>query len=144
MGCFGGFLEGTVDADIGILVETGVTFEAGRGIFVHAKDVEVMLEKAETPFEAFERVVVFEGMRLALGLFDEFAICYTGIGPVCREMVDIELVKAGTETRGADNDVFATFSAEGEVVHGSADIIEAFTEREIAHTFGVRRGIGRE
>lgn len=88
----GGFLEGTVDADIGILVETGVTFEAGRGIFVHAEDVEIVLEEAETPFEAFERVVVFEGMRLALGLFDEFAICYTGSGPVCREMVGIELV----------------------------------------------------
>ena len=88
----GGFLEGAVDANIGILVETGVTFEAGRGIFMHAKDVEIVLEEAETPFEAFERVVVFEGMRLALGLFDEFAVCYTGIGPVCREMVGIELV----------------------------------------------------
>ena len=87
-----GLFEGTVDADIGILVETGVTFEAGRGIFVTTEDMEIVLEEAETPFEAFERVVVFEGMRLALGLFDEFAICYTGSGPVCREMVGIELV----------------------------------------------------
>ena len=87
-----GGLEFAVDGDVGVLVETGVTFEAGRGIFVHAEDVEIVLEEAKTPFEAFERVVVFEGMRLALGLFDEFAICYAGIGPVCREMVGIELV----------------------------------------------------
>ena len=40
--------------------------------------------------------------------------------------------------------MFAAFGAECEVVHGSADIIEGLTEREIAHTFGVRRGIGRE
>ena len=91
-------MEGAVDADVGILVETGVTFEAGRGIFMAAEDVEIVLEKAETPFEAFERVVMFEGVGLALGLFDEFAVCDTCARPVRREMVGIELVEARTET----------------------------------------------
>ena len=91
-------MEGAVDADIGILVETGVTFEAGRGIFVHAEDVEVMLKEAETPFEAFERVVVLEGMRLALGLFDEFAICDTCGRPMRREVIGVEFVEAFAET----------------------------------------------
>ena len=118
---FCGFLEGTVDADVGILVETGVAFEAGGRIFVTAENVEIVLEKAETPFEAFERVVMFEGVRLALGLFDEFAICYAGSRPVCREVVGIEFVKAFAETRRADNDVFAALGTKCEVVHGSAE-----------------------
>ena len=92
MGCFGGGLEGAVDADVGILVETGVTFEAGCGIFVAAEDIEIVLEKAQTPFEAFDRMVVLKGVRLALGLFDEFAVCDTCGRPMRREMVGIELV----------------------------------------------------
>ena len=61
-----------------------------------------------------------------------------------REMLGIELMEAFAETGGADNDVFAALGAECEIVHGSADFGKEVREHEISHTFGVRRGIGRE
>ena len=47
-GCF----EFAVDSDKGILVETGVAFEAGFGVLVETEDVEIVLEKAQTVLES--------------------------------------------------------------------------------------------
>ena len=76
------------------MVETGVAFKARSGLLAASKDTEIMGEEAYSPFETFVRKVVFKGMGLALGFFDEFAVRDTGFGPVFREVVGIEFVEA--------------------------------------------------
>ena len=142
---FGGItggLEGTVDGDVGILIETGIGFEAGFGLFVRFEDVEVMVQETDTPFEGFHRMVAFEGMCLALGFFDEFTICHTGSRPVGGKMVGIEFEEARTVTGRANDDVFAVFVAFLDVVHGSPDAFDTDTGTKIAHASSVRSGIG--
>ena len=142
---FGGItggLQGTVDGDVGILIETGVGFEAGFGLFVGFEDVEVMVEETDTPFEGFHRMVAFKGMCLSLGFFDEFTIRYTGGRPVGGKMVSIEFEEARTVTGRANDDVFAVFVPFLDVVHGSPDTFDADTGTKIAHASGVRSGIG--
>ena len=142
---FGGItggLKGTVDGDVGILIEPGVGFEAGFGLFMGFEDVEVMVEETDTPFERFHGMVTFEGMCPALGFFDEFTVRYTGSRPVGGEMVGIEFKEARTVTGRADDDVFAVFVAFFDVVHGSPDAFDADTGTKIAHASGVRSGIG--
>ena len=147
MGFFGfggitGGLKGTVDGDVGILIEPGVGFEAGFGLLVRFEDVEVMVEETDTPFEGFHRMVAFKGMCLSLGFFDEFTIRYTGGRPVGGKMVSIEFEEARTVTGRADDDVFAVFVPFFDVVHGSPDAVDADTGTKIAHASGVRSGIG--
>ena len=84
-------MEFAVDGDVGILVETGVAFEAGFGLGSAYANGEVMLEETEFPLESGRGGVVLEGMGQTLGSFDEFAIGYAGIRPVGREMVGVEL-----------------------------------------------------
>ena len=142
---FGGItggLKGTVDGDVGILIETGVGFEAGFGLFMGFKNIEVMVEETDTPFEGFHRMVAFEGMCLALGFFDEFTVRYTGGRPVGGEMVGIEFKEARTVTGRANDDVFAVFVPFLDVVHGSPDAFDADTGTKIAYASGVRSGIG--
>ena len=142
---FGGItggLKGTVDGDVGILIETGVGFKTGFGLFVRFEDVEVMVEETDTPFEGFHRMVTFEGMCPALGFFDEFTVRYTGSGPVFGKMVSIEFEEARTVTGRADDDVFAVFVPFLDIVHGSPDALDADTGTKIAHASGVRSGIG--
>lgn len=147
MGFFGfggitGGLKGTVDGDVGILIETGIGFEAGFGLFVGFEDVEIVVQKTDTPFEGFHGMVTFEGMCLSLGFFDEFTVRYTGSRPVGGKMVGIEFEEARTVTGRADDDVFAVFVAFLDGVHGSPDAFDADTGTKIAHASGVRSGIG--
>ncbi len=142
---FGGItggLESTIDGDVGVLIEPGIGFEAGFGLFVRFEDVEIMVEETDTPFERFHGMVTFEGVGLALGFFDEFTIRYTGSGPVGGKMVGIEFEEARTVTGRADDDVFAVFVPFFDVVHGSPDAVDADTGTKIAHASGVRGGIG--
>ena len=142
---FGGItggLKGTVDGDVSILIETGIGFEAGFGLFMGFEDVEVMVEETDPPFERFHRMVAFKGMCLSLGFFDEFTVRYTGGRPVGGKMVGIEFEEARTVTGRANNDVFAVFVPFLDGVHGSPDAFDADTGTKIAHASGVRSGIG--
>ena len=142
---FGGItggLKGTVDGDVGILIESGIRFEARFGLFVRFEDIEVMVQETDTPFEGFHGMVTFEGMCPALGFFDEFTVRYTGSGPVGGKMVSIEFEEARTVTGRADDDVFAVFVPFLDVVHGSPDALDTDTGTKIAHASGVRSGIG--
>ena len=144
---FGGIpggLEGTIDGDVGVLIETGIGFEAGFGLLVGFEDVEIMVEETDSPFEGFHRMVAFEGMCLALGFFDEFTIRYTGSGPMCGKMVGIEFEEARTVTGRADDDMFAVFVPFLDGVHGTPEAVDADTGTKIAHASGVRSGIGRK
>ena len=142
---FGGItggLKGTVDGDVGILIESGIRFEARFGLFVRFEDIEVMVQETDTPFEGFHGMVTFEGMCPALGFFDEFTIRYTGSGPVGGKMVSIEFEEARTVTGRADDDVFAVFVPFLDVVHGTPEAVNADTGTKIAHASSVRSGIG--
>ena len=48
-----GGLELAVDSNVGVLVETGVGFEAGFGSSAAFDDREIMVKEAESPFEGF-------------------------------------------------------------------------------------------
>ena len=137
-----GGLKGTIDGDVGILIEPGVGFEAGFGLFMGFEDVEVMVQETDTPFEGFHGMVSFEGMCLSLGFFDEFTIRHTGRRPVGGEMVSIEFEEARTVTGRADDDVFAVFVAFFDGVHGTPEAVNADTGTKIAHASSVRSGIG--
>ena len=104
-------LELAVDSHVGILVETGVGFEAGFGLGTAFEDRIIMVQETRAPLECSKGVVMLECMSLALGFFDEFTVGYAGCGPVFREMVGIEFEESGAETRGAyDNAFFAGLS----------------------------------
>ena len=125
----GGFLSGgfevAVDADVNVLIETGIGLETGFRFGTTFDDMEIMMEETESPFNAFRRVVVFEGVSEFLGGFDEFAVSDAGSRPSLGEMVGIELVKT-TKTRDtADDDVLAVFLALLVGIHHSAVIIDA-------------------
>ena len=73
-----GGLEFAVDSNVGILVKTGIGFEAGFG-FGSALDYrEIMVKEPDPPFERFGRIGMLERVSHALGKFDEFAISYAG------------------------------------------------------------------
>ena len=71
---FTGGSKGTVDGYIRELEEAGVRFHARSGFLAAFNHTEIMREKANSPFKAFVGKVVLEGMGLALGFFDEFAV----------------------------------------------------------------------
>ena len=75
---FTGGTKGAIDGDVRELEEAGVRFHARSGLLAASNDTEIMREKADSPFEAFVGKVVFKGMGLALGFFDEFAVRDTG------------------------------------------------------------------
>ena len=83
-------LELAVDGHVGILIETGVGFEAGFGLGTAFEDRIIMVQETRAPLECSKGVVMLECMSLALGFFDEFAVGNTSCGPVFREMVGIE------------------------------------------------------
>ena len=142
---FGGItggLEGTVDGDVGILIEPGIAFEAGFGLLVRFEDVEIMGQETDPPFERFHGMVTFEGMCLALGFFDEFTVSDTGGRPVRGEMVGVEFEESGTVTGRANDDVFAVFVSFLDGVHGTPEAVDADTGTKIAHASGMRGGIG--
>lgn len=108
------------------------------------ENTEIVLEEADSPFEGFAGVGMFQSMRTALGEFDDFAIRCTGLGPGLGKVVGIELEHAGTVGATTDNDVFAAFVALFEVIHSAPEGIIARNRHKIAHSFGVNRSGRRE
>ena len=105
-GFAGYFLEFAVDSDVGVLVETGVRFHAGFRFGTAFEDREIMMEEPCAPFEGFAGMSMFEGMRLALRLFDQFAVRHAGGRPCLGETAGVELQDLSSATRNtADDDV---------------------------------------
>jgi hypothetical protein len=52
-GFIAGDLELAVDGDVGVLVETGVGFEARFGCSAAFDDRKIMVKEADSPFEGF-------------------------------------------------------------------------------------------
>ena len=121
----GGRFEVAVDADVNVLIETGIGFETGFRFGTTFDDMEIMMEETKSPFNAFRRVVVFEGVSEFLGGFDEFAVSYAGRRPSLGEMVRIELVETAKTRHTADDDVFAVFLTLLVGIHHSTVIIDA-------------------
>ena len=118
-------LELVVDADVGILEKVAVGFEPRSGLGVAFDDVEVMMEETEPPFECFGGMSVLEGVGLALGFFDKFAVGHAGCGPFFREMEGIELEEAFVETRVACDDTFPVLTSEFLLVQRAYERVEA-------------------
>ena len=96
------------------------------------------------PLEAGTRGIVFKGVGSALGFFDEFAVGYTASRPCLGEMVGIELEDFVFARVAAYDDVFATFIAVFDVVHGTTEVFDAHGGLEVAYSTGVeRRNLGR-
>ena len=143
-GFVAGGLELAIDGDVGVLVETGVGFEAGFGSSAAFDDREIMVKEAESPFEGFAGMSMLQSVGLALGLLDEFTIRYAGCRPGLREMVGIELEKALGIRHSADNDVlFVTATCFDGVHCAPVGFVEGYRHK-IAHSSGARCGIGRE
>ena len=77
-GLLGRGFELTEYGDIDIVIEAGIGFESGFGGSVAFDNGEIMVEETKFPFEGFGRMSVLKSMGLALGLLDEFAVCYAG------------------------------------------------------------------
>ena len=139
-----GSLELAVDGDVGVLVETGVGFEAGFGRSTTFDNREIMVKEAESPFEGFAGMSMLQSVGLALCLLDEFTICYAGCRPGLREMVGIELEKALGIRHSADNDVLFVAATCFDGIHRApVGFIEGYRHK-IAHSSGARCGMGRE
>ena len=91
-GLLSGGFEVAVNGDVDVLIETGIRLETGFRFGTTFDYMEIMMEETESPFDAFRRVVVFEGVSEFLSGFDEFAVSYAGCRPSLGEMVGIELV----------------------------------------------------
>ena len=81
LGEIGGFcaffsfsLKLAIDSHIGILVETRIGFEPRFRLGVPLAHIEIVMKKAQAPFEGFGRVGVLQSVGLALCLLDEFAV----------------------------------------------------------------------
>ena len=143
-GFVAGRLELAVDSNVGVLVETGVGFEAGFGRSAAFNNGEIMVKEAESPFEGFAGMSMLQGMGLALGLLDEFTIRYAGCRPGLREMVGIELEKALSIRHPADNDVLFVSATCFDGVHRApVGFVEGYRHK-IAHSPGARCGMGRK
>ena len=91
-----GGLECAIDGDKDVLIEAGIGFHARFGLLATFEYVEVVREEADSPFERGDSVVVLQGVRLALCLFDEVSIGDTSGRPGLREMVGVDLEKAAS------------------------------------------------
>ena len=134
------FLEFAIDSHVGILVETGIRLHAGCGFCTAFEDLEIMVEEADTPFEGFGGMGMFECMSTALGFFDEFAVGYAGCRPRFWEMVGIELEHFAATGIATRNEVFAYAAAFFVRIHHSAVSINAIDKRNIAHAAAVECG----
>lgn len=115
-----GRLQLTIDGNVDVLIKTGVGFEARFRFGSALENQEVMLEETDTPFDRGMGVVMLEGMRLALGFFDEFTIGYAGFSPGLGEVVGIELEELPSELGNtADNDMFFVAATFFVGVHGT-------------------------
>ena len=120
---FGGFLalglQLAVDRDVGILVKTGIAFHAIFGLRAAFDDRKIMVEEPHAPCERLQGMVVLDGVRQTLRLFDQLAVGYAGFGPVGRKMVCVEFEETQTEARGADDYAFFVVQAFLPCVHGT-------------------------
>ena len=132
--------EVAIDTDVGVLIEAGVGFKAGFGSVTAFDNTVVMTEETHSPFKGCVRVVVFEGMGIALGLLDEFAVGYTGCRPVRREVVGIELEVAITAATMPEDNMFAVVLAFFVGVHGTPEGVDACYGFKIAHASSERNG----
>ena len=132
--------EVAIDTDVGVLIETGVGFETGFGSVTAFDNTVVMTEETHSPFKGCVRVVVFEGMGIALGLLDEFAVGYTGCRPVRREVVGIELEVAITAATMPEDNMFAVVLAFFGSIHGTPEGVNACYGFKIAHASSERNG----
>ena len=78
LGSLGFGLELAVDTDVGVLVETGIGFEAWFGLGTAFVNRVVMVEETEPPFEGIDGMVMLQGVGSALGFFDEVTVSHTG------------------------------------------------------------------
>ena len=132
--------EVTIDTDVGVLIETGVGFEAGFGGVTTFDDTVIMTEETHSPFKGCIGVVVLKGMGITLGLFDEFAIGYTGCRPVRREMVGVALEVTVTVLTMPEDNMFAVVLAFFGSIHGTPEGIDACYGFKIAHASSERSG----
>ena len=139
-GFLGLCLKLAVDADVGILEEIAVGFESGSGLGVAFDDVEIMVEETESPFECFGGMSVFEGVGLALGFFDKFAVSDAGSGPFFREMEGIELEESFMEAGMACDDAFLVLTAEFLLIQSAYIRVEAGAQVEVPHASIVASG----
>ena len=133
----GGGAEGLIDGDIDKGIEMGIRLLAGNG-------VEEVLDMTNPPLESGVRMVFLDGVSKALGRFDEFAVGLAGLGPLFRKMVGVEFVKARVTAGRTDHDALFAFLALFDGVYGSPEGFDTGGgDIEIAHTLGVRCGVGR-
>ena len=121
----GGGFEVAVDRDVDVLIKAGIRLETGFRLGTTFDYMEIMVEETKSPFDAFRRVVVFEGVSEFLGGFDELAVSYAGCRPSLGEMVRIELVETAKTRHTADDDVLAVFLTLLVGIHHSAVVIDA-------------------
>jgi len=132
--------EFAIDADVGVLVETGIGFEARFGLGSAFEDAEIMLEEADVPLKAGTGGVMLEGMCEFLGCFDDLAVRYAGCRPGLGEMVGVELKDAAVARVRADNDMFLVFTSFLDGVHRSPEELDPVNRHEIAHPASGTRG----
>ena len=135
-----GRFEFAINADVGILVETRIRFEARFGLGAALENTEIMVEETDVPLKAISGGVVFEGMGEFLGGFDEFTIGNAGCRPRLGEMVGVELQDFVVARVPADDDVFLVAAAFLDGVHRTPEEINISRRHEIAHTASRTRG----
>ena len=133
-------LELAVDADVGILEEIAVGFESRSGLCVAFNDGKIMVEETESPFECFGGMGVLEGVSLALGFFDKFAVSHAGCGPFFREMEGIELEESFMEAGMAGDDAFFVLTSEFLLIQSAYIRVEAGIQVEVPHASIVASG----
>ena len=137
MGGLGGCAEGLIDGDIDEGIEMGIRLLAGNL-------VEEVLDMTNLPLESSVRMVFLDGVSKALGRFDEFAVGLAGLGPLFRETVGVEFVKARIMAGRTDHYALFALLAFFDGVYGSPDGFDTWGgDIEIAHTLGMRCGTGR-
>ena len=134
------FLKLAVDGYVGILIETAVGFETRFGFGTAFDNREIMIKEPDFPLKGFGSVGMFQGVGLALGEFDEFAIRYTGSRPSLGEMVGVELEDATMARVMADDDMLLVVCAFLERIHLAPEVFDALHRHEIAHSPGMGSG----
>ena len=133
-------LELAVYADVGILVESGIAFEARFRLGTASEDPEIVLEEADLPLNGGVGMVMFECVGLALSFFDELTVGNTGSRPGLRKMVSIDLVNGSVSMPSADNDMFFVFLAFFEGIYLAGIAVDASGEDTITHSASVGCG----
>ena len=135
----GGF-EVAINADVSVLVETGIRLETGFWLGSAFENTVIVLEETDSPFNAGKRMIMFEGVGKFLGTFDELAVCYASCRPGLGEMVGIELEERRFATVTADNDVLFEMATFFEGIYLSTEEFALFVGHKIANSASGRAG----